>query len=165
MVNLDATVQKKVKNIDVELENLTQDIPVGMSCSVIYAFSPRAKVQLLPNDNYLITITDKYGTTTAEVTNVTEQNIERFINSYFQHSGILQEYIHEHNISDQAHADIRQLIQQVAQQATRVTASQINGNIIVDNQQVAVYRLPNSVLHDSDVLILDCGHADTNYTI
>lgn len=36
---------------------------------IIYAYSPTAKIELLPNGNYLITITDKNGTTTAEIYN------------------------------------------------------------------------------------------------
>lgn len=36
---------------------------------IIYAYSPSAKIERLDNGNYLITITDKDGTTTAEIYN------------------------------------------------------------------------------------------------
>lgn len=51
----------------------------------------------------------------------------------------------------------------VATTATLVEASNINGNIKVNNEEVVVYTLPNTVLHSSDILILDGGSSVTNY--
>jgi hypothetical protein len=47
MVNLEASVQNKVHNLNVELEPLTQDIEVGMSCNIVYAFSPTVNITQL----------------------------------------------------------------------------------------------------------------------
>ena len=127
-----------------------------MSCSIVYAFSPIANVTQLPNGNYLISITDKFGTTTAEVNNISQETINYFIEEYFKHSNIIEEYIAAHNIDEEAHEDIRALIHQV-------TKSDINGNIKVDGQELNVYTLPSSVVKEDDILILDCGHANTNY--
>ena len=52
----------------------------------------------------------------------------------------------------------------IAQGASRVEASSINGNIKIDNTQTTVYTLPTSTLDSSDILILDCGVSTTNYS-
>ena len=83
-VNINAEVNRLTRNIEAEINVLDQDIEVDFASSIIYAFSPIANVQQLANGNYLITITDKNGTTTAEINNVTQENINRFIEYYFQ---------------------------------------------------------------------------------
>ena len=52
----------------------------------------------------------------------------------------------------------------LAANATKVESSTTNGNIKVDNQQMTVYTLPNTVLHSTDILLLDCGSSSTNYS-
>ena len=47
---------------------------------------------------------------------------------------------------------------------SKVTSSNTNGNIKVDGTEMTVYTLPNTVLHSTDTLILDCGNSATNYT-
>lgn len=165
MVNLEASVQNRTQNLNVELESLTQDIEVGMSCNIVYAFSPTVNITQLQNGNYLITITDKYGTTTAEVTNVTSETIQNILDEYFETHDVISTYIRQHDTDPQSHQDIRDWIQEVAQQATAVTASEINGNIVVDGHEIGVYTLPNKVLSSDDILILDCGHANTEYIL
>ena len=52
----------------------------------------------------------------------------------------------------------------LAANATKVESSTTNGNIKVDNQEMTVYTLPNTVLHSTDILLLDCGSSSTNYS-
>lgn len=160
MVNLNASVQENVRNLNVELDPLLQDIEVDLSTNIIYAFSPIAKIEPIENGNYLITITDKFGTTTAQIPNLSLETIDGFIEDYLSRNNIIEEYIYAHNISDTAHEDIRNLIANIP----IVEASNINGNIRFDNQEVQVYSLPNSVLDQNDVLILNCGDATTEYS-
>lgn len=109
-VNLDVEVGQLTKNIEAQLNVLDQDIEVDFGSSIIYAFSPVAYITQLEN-SYLITITDKNGTTSAEIPAVTKENIDGIITEYFAEHPIIQQYIQQHNISQQAHADMRQLIQ------------------------------------------------------
>ena len=111
-VNIEAEVNKKTINVPVEIQSLTQDIEVNFASSIIYAFSPVATIEELQNGNYLITITDKNGTTTGEIPVVTKENIDKIITQYFHENPIIENYIQEHNIFNTAHQDIRQLIQQ-----------------------------------------------------
>ena len=112
-VNIQAEVSQRTYNVPVEVNTLLQDIEVDLSSSIIYAFSPTAKVERMQDgDNYLITITDKNGTTTAIVPVIDDENIDRVINQYFQEHPIIQQLIQQHNISAQAHQDIRNLITQ-----------------------------------------------------
>lgn len=112
-VNIQAEVSQRTYNVPVEVNTLLQDIEVDLSSSIIYAFSPTAKVERMQDgDNYLITITDKNGTTTAIVPIIDDENIDRVINQYFQEHPIIQQLIQQHNISAQAHQDIRNLINQ-----------------------------------------------------
>ena len=110
-VNIQAEVNRLTRNVEVQVSELNQGIEVGVTASLIYAFSPIAKVQPLQNGNYLITITDRDGTTTAEVPVMTQEIIDGFVEQYLQHTQVIQNYIQQHNISDSAHADIRLLIQ------------------------------------------------------
>ena len=97
MVNLEASIQNKVHNLNVELEPLTQDIEVGMSCNIVYAFSPTVNITQLQNGNYLISITDKFGTTTAEVNNLNQETIDGFIKSCLEKNKIIENYFEEHS--------------------------------------------------------------------
>lgn len=96
---------------EAEVQSLTQDVEVGISSTLIYAFSPTAIIQQQPNGYYLITITDKNGTTTAEIPVISEQNIEKIISDYIASHPISDEVIEQHNTSTEAHEDIRKLIQ------------------------------------------------------
>ena len=111
-VNVNAQVRPLVKNIQAEITTLNQDIQVNFASGIIYAFSPTAKVEY-ENNEYIITITDKNGTTSAIIPVISEENINFFIYKYFEDNPVIQQYIQQHNISNQAHADIRQLLQQV----------------------------------------------------
>lgn len=112
-VNIQAEVSQRTYNVPVEVNTLLQDIEVDLSSSIVYAFSPTAKVEKLQDEgSYLITITDKNGTTTATIPIVDDENIDRVINQYFQEHPIIQQLIQQHNISAQAHQDIRNLITQ-----------------------------------------------------
>ena len=51
----------------------------------------------------------------------------------------------------------------LAANATKVEESEINGNIKIENQEVNVYTLPDTVLQSTDILLLDCGNSLTNY--
>lgn len=52
----------------------------------------------------------------------------------------------------------------VAESATKVQASNTNGNIKVNNVETTVYTLPSTTLDSSDTLILDCGSSTINYS-
>lgn len=93
-VNIQAEINQKTYNIPVEVNTLLQDIEVDLSSSIIYAFSPTAKVEKLQDEgSYLITITDKNGTTTAIIPIVDDENIDRVVNQYFQEHPIIQQLI------------------------------------------------------------------------
>lgn len=126
-------------NINAEVRTLTQDIEVDFASSIIYAFSPIATVSQLPNGDVIITITDKNGTTSEIIPVVTEQTISRFIDEYFEENPIIQEYIAQHNISNQAHQDIRQLIQNAVDSIpTRVSQLQNDSNYVVNFKELIV---------------------------
>ena len=98
-----------------------------IATSFIYAISPSAKVENLPNGRILITITDKEGTTTAQVPVISKEGIENIINEYFQEHPIAEKYIQQHNESASAHQDIRQLIQQAINRIP-IKTSQLENN-------------------------------------
>lgn len=166
-VNVNAEVNKLTRNIRAEVNILDQDIEVGFASSIIYAFSPIAKVQLLQNGNYLITITDKNGTTTAEIPVVTKENIDRIIDEYFEQNPIIQEYIHEHNISDTAHEDIRLLIQNAMNSIpTQLSQLQNDTNFIKNFKELlreynSYYDFPNIPREeDRNMVFLDKSNGD-----
>lgn len=166
-VNINAEVNKLTRNIQAQMNVLDQDIEVGLSSSIIYAFSPIAKIQLLQNGNYKITITDKNGTTTAEIPLVTKENIDNIINQYFQEHPIIQEYIQEHNISQQAHQDIRILIQNaIATIPTRISQLQNDSNYIKNFKELLVeyntyWDFPNIPSErERDMIFLDKSTGD-----
>ena len=43
--------------------------------------------------------------------------------------------------------------------ATKVEASETNGNVKIDGTETEVYKLPDTVVHDTDTIILDGGNA------
>lgn len=116
-------------HLQAELQALTQDIEVDLSNGIIYAFSPIAKVELIENGNYLITITDRQGTTTAEVPNLTDEKINEAIAIYLQSHPIIE----EHDKSPQAHQDIRQLIDKAIQKIPTKVSQLENDKEYVSN--------------------------------
>ena len=111
-VNIQAAVQGLNEGINASVSSLSQSLNAEISSSFIYAVSPSARVEQLPNGNVLVTITDKDGTTTAQIPIVSDENIENIIDKYFQEHPVAEKYIQQHNESTSAHQDIRQLIQQ-----------------------------------------------------
>lgn len=112
---IDVAVSSNLHMLQAEVSPLLQDIQVGFGEHFIYAFSPSAKVEQLQSGNYLITITDKDGTTTAEVPVIDEQTIDLYLNNYFQKNPIIEQAITEHNQSIFAHPDIRNSIEELDQ--------------------------------------------------
>lgn len=47
----------------------------------------------------------------------------------------------------------------VAEGATKVEASDTNGNVKIGGTEIEVYKLPDTVVHDTDTIILDGGNA------
>lgn len=155
------------KKILAQLQELKQDIEVKLDSSIIYAFSPSASVEELENGNYLITITDKNGTTTAQIPVVSKENIDYIINQYFQQNPIIQQYIHLHNISNQAHNDIRTLIQNAINQIpTKISDLQNDVNYILNFKDLikkypSYYNFPNIPPDDEkDMIFLDESTGD-----
>lgn len=137
-VNINAIINPKKQILNATIETLSQDIEVDLSSSIIYAFSPIAKIEEFEN-NYKITITDKNGTTTAIIPVVTEENIDNIINNYFQENPVIQEYIQEHNISQQAHEDIRLLIQNAINSIpTKISELQNDSKYITNFKELLV---------------------------
>ncbi len=110
ITNLNGKIENITQTLQASLSSNQQSFNVEIASGIIYAISPTAKIEELPNGNYLITITDKNGTTTAEISNLTQQTINYFMDEYFQKNPIIQNMIKEHNLSEQAHPDIRFLL-------------------------------------------------------
>ena len=165
-VNVNATINPKKQTLDATIETLSQDIEVDLSSSIIYAFSPIAKIEEF-GDNYKITIIDKNGTTSAIIPVVTEENIDNIIDSYFQENPIIQEYIQEHNISQQAHEDIRLLIQNVINTIpTKVSELENDSKYVKDFKELLVsynsyLEFPNiPPQNERDMIFLDASTGD-----
>ena len=110
-VNIKAKIQSpNVIKIGARVQNLNSGIHARLSQGIIYAFSPTALVELIDDTYYLITITDKNGTTTAEIPALTDSHITSVVANYFANNPIIENAIQEHNQSEQAHEYIRQLI-------------------------------------------------------
>lgn len=76
MVNIKAEISQLNQDIPVEVRQLRQDLEVEFSSVIIQAFSPSVRVEEKEDGSgYIITITDKNGTTTAEIPIVTENAI------------------------------------------------------------------------------------------
>ena len=198
-INIEAEINKKTINVPVELQSLTQDIEVNFVPSIIYAFSPFAKIEELQNGNYLITITDKNGTTTGEIPVVTQETIDNFIDYYMQSHSIYLDSIdlaglpitvQDNSVTKQELANALQLAaaayknidliitkgsisqniptsqavsRYVATAASKITQSEKNGYIKVDDIDTSVYTLPSSVVDQTDILILNGGNASSTY--
>ena len=113
-------------------------IQAEIATSFIYAVSPSAKVENLPNGNVLITITDKEGTTAAQVPIINEESLENIINEYLQEHPAAQSYIQQHNESASAHQDIRQLIQQAINRIPTRTSQLENNNGFITLSDIPV---------------------------
>ena len=110
MVTLYANVNSTVQSIPAEIQSLTQDIEVDFGSSILNVFSPTAKIEMMQNGNFLVTITDKNGTTTAEIPSFSDESLNTIISQYFQNNPIVENLIQAHNQSNVAHQDIRNLI-------------------------------------------------------
>lgn len=73
-VNLKAEIKNISQSLQASLSSLSQSLNAEISTGIIYAISPTAKIQKLPNGDYRITITDKNGTTTADI-----QSVDTFV--------------------------------------------------------------------------------------
>lgn len=167
-ININANVNKLNRDIQAQINVLDQDIEVGIPSSIIYAFSPTAKVQLLDdNRTYRVTITDKNGTTTADIPIVTEENVDQVISEYFQQNPIVQRYVNEHNISAQAHEDIRSLIQNAVDSIPmKVSDLQNDAGYVTNFKEMIVkyntfYDFPNVPSEqEKDMIFLDKSTGD-----
>lgn len=133
MIHIDSSINKLTQNIQAELSENNQGIEVDLSMGIIYAFSPIANITLMSNGNYLITITDKLGTTTAEIPNFTDAEIDRAIENYLNTHSVIADLIEEHNLSEQAHQDIRNLIQQAINRIPTRLSQLINDQHFIKN--------------------------------
>lgn len=127
-INLQAQIDSNsnLQTFEGSLSSLKPEFQTEISTNFIYAISPSAEIKLLPNGNYLIVITDKNGTTSAEITNTSEENINRIIDEYLQNSSIISQYIEQHDISEVAHASIRALIQDAINRIPKKISQLIN---------------------------------------
>ena len=107
---IQANVRPLVKNIAVTTTPLLQDIGVQLSSNIIYAFSPTAYVQQLPSGNYLVSITDKNVTTTAQIPRVNDEYIAQIINEYFSSRSVISDFLEEYNNEEESRALIQNLI-------------------------------------------------------
>ena len=163
MVSLQAKLHPKTVQLQAELTPLTHDLEVNLSSSLIYAFSPIAKVELIENGNFLITITDKKGTTTAEVPVLTDQKIDEAIQLYLQTHSIIQ----DHNNSTEAHEYIRNLIiDAINQIPTKISQLQNDKNYVSNIKELIVsynsfYDFPNIPSEEQrDMIFLDESTGD-----
>lgn len=108
--DIDINVRPLVKNISVAAAPKLQDIQVEMRSNILFAFSPIAKVEQLSNGNYLISITDKNGTTTAEIPYPSIQNIDNLVDEYLNNRSVIQDFIREYNNSQESRQLIKELI-------------------------------------------------------
>lgn len=72
IINLQSEIKELSQSFQASLVSLTHTLNAEISENIIYAVSPTAKIEQLSNGNFLITITDKNGTTTAQLS--TENN-------------------------------------------------------------------------------------------
>ena len=110
---ISARVDKKTKNIQVEVKALDQDIEVGIAEGIISAFSPTVTIEELESGNFLITITDRTGTTTAEIPILSEEMLNAKLIQYFEHNPVILDYIREHNLDVQSHPHIRNVLSEI----------------------------------------------------
>lgn len=154
LLNIEVQLEPRVRNISVDVESQLQDIEVGICSSFIYAFSPTAKVEELPNGNYLITITDKYGTTTAEVPVVDSETINEYIENYLENNPIIiQQLIKEAEDYQELYNELKELIQNAIDVSV---PAEPDGSININGTNYQVYELPEQVVTTDDFLIIDC---------
>lgn len=164
-VSVELGVSSKTQQLQMGVESKLQDIEVEISSSLIYAFSPSARVDQLPNGNYLVTIIDKDGTTTAEIPRKSSRNRsidnEHFFDYYFQtHAVLIQRIIREANTYEERYNQLKELIQGAIDV---YIPENTNGIININNTNYQVYTLPDTTLDSEDILILDCGNSLTQY--
>ena len=167
MIHIDSSINKLTQNIQAELSENNQGIEVDLSMGIIYAFSPIANITLMSNGNYLITITDKLGTTTAEIPNFTEAEIDRAIETYLNEHSVIADLIQEHNLSVQAHQDIRNLIQQAINRIPTRLSQLINDEGFIKNVKELMvsyntyFEFPNIPSQEErDMIFLDKSTGD-----
>lgn len=154
LLNIEVQLEPRVRNISVDVESQLQDIEVGICSSFIYAFSPTAKVEKIENGNYLITITDKNGTTTAEVPVVDQETIDGYIEYYLEHNPIIiQQLIKEAEDYQELYTELKQLIQNAIDVSV---PAEPDGSININGTNYQVYELPEEVVTTDDFLIIDC---------
>ena len=66
-MQLNANIKDVSQTLLASMSSITHSLNAEVSSSFIYAISPTARIDSLSNGNYLITITDKLGTTAAEI--------------------------------------------------------------------------------------------------
>ena len=160
-VQLQVQVQPRTRNIQVAAQTLSQDIEVKMSSFIIDAYSPTAKVEQISEGLILITITDKNGTTQAEIPVLSMSTVDNIIQHWFDTHDIPIVQGIENEIRDQV---IYQKLKQIIQGAIDIYIEQgTNGSININGQNYQVYTLPESTLDREDILILDCGNSETEY--
>lgn len=136
MVQLQAESKNLTHILSAELEVLNQGLQVDLSSGIIYAFSPIAKIETIENGNFLITITDKEGTTVAEVPNLTDEKINQAIQMYIESHPIIQ----EHDQDEMAHEYIRNLISDAIDQIpTRTSQLQNDSGYVSNFKQLMVF--------------------------
>ena len=167
MIHIDSSINKLTQNIQAELSENNQGIEVDLSMGIIYAFSPIANITLMSNGNYLITITDKLGTTTAEIPNLTETEIDRAIENYINTHSVIADLIEEHNLSEQAHQDIRNLIQQAINRIPTKLSQLVNDQHFIKNIKDLIVsynsylEFPNiPTQEEKDMIFLDKSTGD-----
>lgn len=165
--NISAQIAALTQDIPAQVAALTQDIQVELSSSIIYAFSPIAKVEQLSNGYFLITITDKNGTTTALVPNVSEETIADLIQNYFNNNPIIEQAIEQHNQSEQAHQYIQNLIYDAIERIpTKVSQLENDEHFLKTFKEQIVsypskYEFPNIPSdQQKDMIFLDASTGD-----
>lgn len=143
-VTLDSSISTKQNSLQVEFTPAVINIESNLAAQVIHAFSPTVDIQATQN-GYLFTVTDKRGTTTALIPIVNQENINNFINNYFENNVDIQELLETHNESQQAHQYIQQLIFDAI----------INFEDLLDDLDADLRQLIDSKVTDLENLIED----------
>ncbi len=110
MKSIDVKLKPLIKNIAVTATPKLQDIEIGVHSNILYAFSPSAKIEKISNGNYLITITDKEGTTTGEVPVFDQDRLISFIDEYFNSRSVIADFLEEYNNQEESRLLIKNLI-------------------------------------------------------
>lgn len=162
---IQANVRPLVKNIAVTTTPLLQDIGVQLSSNIIYAFSPTAYVQQLPSGNYLVSITDKNGTTTAQIPRVNDEYIAQIINEYFSSRSVISDFLEEYNNEEESRAQIQNLILNAVSSLNEQITSLTNLVNRLQNEKVS-FQIDSKENWDSQTLLVsekDTVYFYTNY--